>query len=160
MRGIECFSSIGRCSCAHFIGDMLQRGVMPKTKDQQSRTKRIVAWLASVVAVIAVISALITNVKTIGDAVNSVFGLDWGPKTVKVCMGNGGGNNCQSGANANFDCNFYRSIGGGGPQTAPALAANFCPSKRANVTLYQDNGGGECGWTGFEVTCKRWWWPF
>jgi hypothetical protein len=139
---------------------MWQRDVMPKTMDQPSRTKQIVAWLASVAAAIAVISALITNVKTIADAANSVFGFDVGPKTVKVCMGNGGGNNCLGGADAKFDCDHYKAMGGGGQKTIDTLQTQFCPSKRANVTVYQNNGGGECGWTGFDVTCKRWWWPF
>jgi len=123
--------------------------------------RKIIAWLASIVAALALIAGVISNVKTIADAVNSVTGLDVGPKTVKVCMGEGGGVNCLIGAEAKFDCDHYSAMGGGAePQTQDALATQLCPSKRGTATVYQDNKGGKCGWTGFELTCKRWWWPF
>jgi hypothetical protein len=140
----------------------MAEGIMAKYKETPpSIARRIIAALASVVAVIAVMAGLVGNVKTIADGVNSVFGLDFSAKVMKVCMGNGGGANCLSGADAKFDCDHYKAMGGGGePQTQTALATQFCPSKRGTITVYQDNTGGECGWTGFELTCKRLWWPF
>jgi hypothetical protein len=80
----------------------------------------------------------------------------------RVCFGNGGGNNCLNGANASFSCAVYRSWGGGGQETAKNLGLNFCSKTSKgtkkqmpyDVTLYQNNDGGECGWTGFVVTCN------
>jgi hypothetical protein len=79
----------------------------------------------------------------------------------KVCMGNGGGTSCTSGADAYFDCNFYNSVGGGGDATTKFLGERFCKINengnvrqlKYSVRVYQNNGGGQCGWTGFEVTC-------
>jgi hypothetical protein len=83
-------------------------------------------------------------------------------KVVKVCMGNGGGANCLSGAGAAYDCNTYRGMGGGASQTYDVLADRFCGYYEGhirkvdphNIIVTQDNGGGECGWTAFEVTCN------
>jgi hypothetical protein len=84
------------------------------------------------------------------------------PKVVKVCMGNGGGTNCLSGAGAQFDCNAYNGMGGGAQKTYDTLATMFCSyvengaSKVAphNIVVVQNNGGGQCGWTAFQVTCN------
>jgi hypothetical protein len=81
--------------------------------------------------------------------------------TYKVCMGNGGGPSCMNGADAYFDCDFYRSVGGGGNATTKFLGERFCKINENgkvrqlnySVRVYQNNAGGQCGWTGFEVTC-------
>src|SRR5262249_43944680 len=49
---------------------------------------------------------------------NVIYPAPCAPKTqtsYKVCMGNGGGPNCLSGAQAAYNCDFYKGIGGGGP---------------------------------------------
>jgi hypothetical protein len=82
--------------------------------------------------------------------------------TFRVCMGEGGGNNCSSGANASFDCNQYGGMGGGGERTTTELGARFCSTavngqkkqQPFDVKVFQNNGGGKCGWTGFLVTCN------
>jgi Caspase domain len=79
----------------------------------------------------------------------------------RVCMGEGGGDNCLSGSDATFDCDVYHNWGAGGKMNEN-LGAQFCSSVRHgnkvqlpfNVTLYRNNGGGKCGWTGFIVTCN------
>src|SRR5262249_6923178 len=84
------------------------------------------------------------------------------PKQTRVCFGNGGGSNCKSGAQANYDCDFYNGIGGGGPRTSDWLGEQFCTTIENGqkkimpftVGVYQNNGGGQCGWTGFIVTCN------
>lgn len=76
--------------------------------------------------------------------------------------GNGGGENCLNGADAKYDCNTYRAFGGGGPQTYNVLADMFCSytdgsAKKIyphDIVVIQDNGGGQCGWTAFQVTCN------
>jgi hypothetical protein len=83
-------------------------------------------------------------------------------KSYKVCMGNGGGNNCLAGSDASFDCNQYNGMGGGGPRTTTELGARFCSTtvnsqkkqQPFDIKVYQNNGGGQCGWTGFLVTCN------
>jgi hypothetical protein len=83
-------------------------------------------------------------------------------KSYKVCMGNGGGNNCLAGSDASFDCDQYNGMGGGGPKTTTELGARFCTSNvngqkkqlPFDIKVYQNNGGGKCGWTGFLVTCN------
>ncbi len=79
-----------------------------------------------------------------------------------VCMGNGGGPSCAGGANVTLSCAQYRAIGGGGPETPPALGARLCNyydrdgTRRQfpfNVAHIYSRGGGECGWTLFTVTC-------
>ena len=82
-------------------------------------------------------------------------------QTYKVCMGNGGGDSCRSGADASFDCDHYKGIGGGGPQTYKTLGEQFCTitdngqrkQRQYDIKVYQNNGGGQCGWTGFLVSC-------
>lgn len=78
------------------------------------------------------------------------------PKMVKVCMGNGGGDNCLSGAAGHFDCDAYNKMGGGSQQTYDTLSTMFCGAKpkTARVTVTQNNGGGQCGWTAFQVVCN------
>ena len=79
-----------------------------------------------------------------------------------VCMGNGGGTSCQSATTVNYTCPDYKAIGGGGPQTYEELRKRFCSvidasgnSKQvpANISVTQNNGGGECGWTKFHIVC-------
>jgi hypothetical protein len=73
-------------------------------------------------------------------------------KVFKICMGNGGGENCLNGADAKYDCNTYRAFGGGGAQTYTVLADMFCSYTNAgpkkiyphDIIVIQDNGGGEC----------------
>ena len=83
-------------------------------------------------------------------------------QTFKVCMGNGGGPNCLSGADAVFSCASYRVMGGGAKYTYDEVAKKFCaysdngatriyPNK---VDVTYDVGGGECGWTAFRVVCN------
>lgn len=80
----------------------------------------------------------------------------------RVCFGNGGGSNCKNGAQANYDCAFYRKIGGGDQRTKDWLGEQLCTTIEGGrtkvmpftVSVYQNNGGGECGWTGFTVTCN------
>ena len=81
-------------------------------------------------------------------------------KVIKVCMGNGNdGDDCLSRADAHFDCNNYKAVfGGGGPKAEQELQARFCPSKRGKVKNTINHGGGECGWTAFELTCDKAWW--
>jgi hypothetical protein len=82
-------------------------------------------------------------------------------KTTKVCMGEGGGNNCLAGADAKFGCDVYHQWGAGGRMTQN-LGENFCSVTENNskkqqpfdVKVYQNNDGGRCGWTGFLVTCN------
>ena len=77
-------------------------------------------------------------------------------------MGNGGGDNCLAGADARFDCNAYSQMGSGSQQTYNTLADRYCGYTENGVrkvdphdiTVYQNNGGGQCGWTGFQVTCN------
>jgi hypothetical protein len=83
-------------------------------------------------------------------------------RVFKVCVGNGGGSNCLSGADARYDCLSYQALGGGGKNTYDFLALKYCGyldngnQKVApnNVTVIQNNAGGECGWTSFQVTCN------
>jgi hypothetical protein len=82
-------------------------------------------------------------------------------KTYKVCMGNGGGPNCLSGSNASYNCNFYNGVGGGAPKTYEWLAEQFCKYNDSgtiktaahHVSVTYDVGGGQCGWTAFQVDC-------
>jgi hypothetical protein len=41
-------------------------------------------------------------------------------------MGEGGGSNCLSGANASFGCDQYGAMGGGAPRTVQILGEQFC----------------------------------
>ena len=83
-------------------------------------------------------------------------------KVVRVCMGNGEGVNCLSRADAKYNCDTYNAMGGGAPRTYDILADRFCGYTENGVRkvdshsiiVIQDNGGGQCGWTGFEVTCN------
>ena len=126
---------------------------------------RLVKIGASIIAGIAVVAALITNLTTITQFAELIVGVHSAPKArkvVKVCMGNGGGDNCLGGADAHFDCNAYKAMGGGSKQTYDSLADRFCGFTANGVRkvdpnsiiVYQNNGGGECGWTGFQVTCN------
>ncbi|WP_156526843.1 hypothetical protein [Bradyrhizobium sp.] len=151
---------------------------MADDKELTKRKGRLATSIAAVVAAVGVLAALLTNIKTIADFFEPLFSaaktekaappsptLQPSPplhKVTRVCMGNGGGNNCSSGANAQFDCNAYKAMGGGGQKTTDELASRFCGYVENGVhkiypntvTVYQNNGGGECGWTGFEVTCN------
>ncbi len=75
--------------------------------------------------------------------------------TTFVCMGNGGGkpSSCTGGGVVNFTCAEYRAIGGGGEATRPTLAERFCGTLPFNVLHNFSVDGGECGWTGFTVSC-------
>jgi hypothetical protein len=83
-------------------------------------------------------------------------------KEFKVCMGNGGGPSCVSGSSADFNCNAYRQMGGGSKQTYDALSQRFCAYEDngvpkvapSRITVTYDVGGGECGWTAFQVICS------
>jgi hypothetical protein len=82
-------------------------------------------------------------------------------KVTRVCMGEGGGSNCLATADAKFDCNVYYSWGNGGKMNEN-LGANFCSvtengTKKQlpfDIKVYQNNGGGKCGWIGYLVTCN------
>ena len=83
-------------------------------------------------------------------------------KSFRICMGNGGGNNCSAGADASFGCDQYNAMGGGGARTTTELGARFCSTtvngqkKQSpfDIKVFQNNEGGQCGWTGFLVTCN------
>jgi hypothetical protein len=107
-----------------------------------------------------VIAALITNLSIITQFTESIFGHEFqsrSHKVVKVCMGNGDGNNCLAGADAKFDCNAYNGMGGGSEQTYNTLADRFCGYTENGVrkvdpndiTVYQNNGGGQVWLDGF-----------
>jgi hypothetical protein len=78
-----------------------------------------------------------------------------------VCMGNGGGPSCAAGSALTLTCDEYKKIGGGGPQTPPALGARLCNYYKDgkqeqlpfSVAHIYSRGGGECGSTLFTVTC-------
>lgn len=80
----------------------------------------------------------------------------------KVCMGNGGGPSCASGADAVFNCDTYSKMGGGAPVTYDILAHKFCDySDNGTIKLAPHKvdvtynvGGGQCGWTAFRVICN------
>jgi hypothetical protein len=82
-------------------------------------------------------------------------------RTFKVCIGNGGGDSCRSGADASFDCDHYKAMGGGDPQTYKTLGELFCTVDQngqkkqleSDVKVTSDVGGGQCGWAVFLVTC-------
>jgi hypothetical protein len=83
-------------------------------------------------------------------------------KSFKVCMGNGGGSNCLAGSDASFGCDQYNAMGGGSAKTTTELGQRFCSTtvngekkqQPFDIKVYQNNGGGQCGWTGFLVTCN------
>jgi hypothetical protein len=150
------------------------------TIDQTPEKKRgkAAALIVSIVGAIAIVAGLLANIKTIVEFFEPLFGDQMtvatptpaatppapppAHKVVRICMGNGGGNNCLSGAEAQYDCNAYKTMGGGGQKTYDTLADRFCGYTDNgvhkvyphNTIVYQNNGGGECGWTGFEVTCN------
>jgi hypothetical protein len=80
----------------------------------------------------------------------------------KICMGNGGGPSCAGGATAVYNCATYRGMGGGAKVTYDTLANMFCSYDDNGTTkvwphkviVTYDVGGGECGWTAFQVTCN------
>jgi hypothetical protein len=82
-------------------------------------------------------------------------------RATRICFGEGGGHNCGASSNANLDCNTYYSFGAGG-QMDNNLKKAYCSTningqsiqEPAKVEVYQNNGGGKCGWTGFIVTCN------
>jgi hypothetical protein len=144
------------------------------------KTGKLVAYGASILAAIGVIAALMNNITSIMQFVEPILG--WhtpspapvaptpapvaatpAPVTVKVCMGNGGGQNCLDGAGAKYDCNAYNAMGGGAQKTYDALADMFCGYTENgvrkvaphNIVVVQNNGGGQCGWTAFQVTCNH-----
>jgi hypothetical protein len=83
------------------------------------------------------------------------------PKVTRVCMGEGGGNNCLGAAEAKFNCDVYYRWGAGGKMTQN-LGENFCTttangSKQQqpfDVQVFHNTDGGKCGWTGYTVTCN------
>jgi hypothetical protein len=146
---------------------------MNKAKEKPSRTRRITTTLASVIAGIGVLAALIGNIKVITETIEGagelighvITGGTWSfpHKEVKVCMGEGGGENCAAGATAFYDCDAYHGMGGGNQRTYDYLANNFCGYTNFfgthkvyphNISVYRNNGGGKCGWVGFTVICN------
>ena len=147
---------------------------MAVTTSREKKKGKAAAITASIVGAIGIVAALLTNIKTIVDFFESLISshrVEATPsppppppphRVLRVCMGNGGGDNCLSGANAHYDCNAYNAIGGGAQQTYSVLADRFCGYTDNgvhkvyphNIIVYQNNGGGQCGWTGFEVTCN------
>jgi hypothetical protein len=145
--------------------------------NQGKKLGRITAIGASIIAAIGIIATLATNITTIVQFVEPIFSTHSptsapaghpstqrvrAQKVVKVCMGEGGGTNCSNGADSSFDCNAYSGMGGGGQKTTDTLAERFCgytengvnkvdPNK---IAVIQNNGGGKCGWTAFQVTCN------
>lgn len=83
-------------------------------------------------------------------------------KTYRVCTGNGGDGPCRGPIDASYGCDQYNAIGGGGPRTYTTLGERFCTATvggvkkqlRYDIKVYENRGGGQCGWTGFEVTCN------
>ena len=83
-------------------------------------------------------------------------------KVVKVCMGNGGGPSCAGGADAVYNCDAYSAMGGGSKLTYDTLAQRFCQyNDNGTIKTYPNQvivtynvGGGQCGWTAFQVTCN------
>ncbi len=147
----------------------------------EKKRGKIATIVASIVGAIAVVAALLANIKTIAEFFEPMFSSSTNVrapatpqpvsppplpplphKVVRVCMGNGGGDNCLSGASAHYDCDAYNGIGGGAPRTYDILADRFCGYTENgvhkvyphNIIVYQNNAGGQCGWTGFEVTCN------
>jgi hypothetical protein len=144
------------------------------TTDQAPDKKpgRAATLVAALIGGVALLAAFLANVKTIAEFFEPLFGThatDKGGgnplphKVTRVCMGEGGGTNCSSGAGASYDCDAYKAMGGGAKQTYDTLADRFCGYTDStgahtvynhNIVVYQNNGGGKCGWTGFEVTCN------
>ena len=147
------------------------------SKKQSGETKwgSIAAVCGGLVVVVALVAQVLGNMKTIEEFFGGIFSLKNGgtatsavgstqaqKKVVKVCMGNGGGDNCLGGADAKYDCNTYNGMGGGAQKTYDTLAGMFCgytengvqKVARQNIVVIQDNGGGQCGWTAFQVTCN------
>jgi uncharacterized protein YjbI with pentapeptide repeats len=87
-----------------------------------------------------------------------------GNRTFVICMGNGGGkpDECTGSGVITYSCDQYSNIGGGGPPTAPALGSRLCgftengQQKVAPYTFTHvfSRGGGQCGWTRFNVVCS------
>jgi hypothetical protein len=149
---------------------------MAVAKRPEKKSGKMATLLAAIVGAIGVVAALLANIKTIIEFIEPLFRSHApGPvvvqppppppsphKVVRVCMGNGGGDNCLSGSGAHYDCNAYGAIGGSAQQTYDVLADRFCGYMENgvhkvyphNIIVYQNNGGGQCGWTGFEVTCN------
>jgi hypothetical protein len=148
---------------------------MSDEQGPEKKKGRLAALIATIVGAVAILAAFLTNIKEIMEFFEPMFGHHDVAKTspspqppppphkvVKVCMGNGGGTNCLSGSDAHFDCNAYNSMGGGSQKTRDTLADSFCGYDENgvhkiyphNIIVYQNNGGGQCGWTGFQVTCN------
>jgi hypothetical protein len=73
----------------------------------------------------------------------------------EVCVGSGGGPSCISKTTIYYTCSQYREIGGGSASTVQLLGQRLCGERlQPKVTVKFDVGGGECGWTLFEVTCS------
>jgi len=83
-------------------------------------------------------------------------------QTSKVCVGNGGGPSCAIGSAAYYTCAQFDDISGHGRWTNEALGKQFCQYTDAGVTILApykvirnfNVSGGQCGWTGFTVTCN------
>jgi hypothetical protein len=141
---------------------------MAVAKPPEKRSGKVAGLTAAIVGVIGVVAALLANIKTIIEFFEPLFASHTvvvpppPHKVVRVCMGNGGGDNCLSGSGAHYDCDAYNAIGGGAQRTYDVLADRFCGYTENgvrkvyphNIIVYQNNGGGQCGWTGFEVTCN------
>lgn len=82
-------------------------------------------------------------------------------QSFKVCMGNGGGPSCTTGAAAYYTCDQYNAIGGGAKSTYDTLSKKFCEYKDGDNTVLAPSkvivnsslSGGQCGWTTFTVIC-------
>ncbi|MBR1267229.1 hypothetical protein JQ629_06880 [Bradyrhizobium sp. AUGA SZCCT0222] len=76
-----------------------------------------------------------------------------GKTSFKLCFGEGGGNNCLSGADIKYGCNTYRAWS---QKAWDDLANDLCGSKdKMTKVQTQNNGGGGCGWTAFNLTCTK-----
>jgi hypothetical protein len=76
-------------------------------------------------------------------------------KSFKICFGGGGGSNCLAGADVKLDCDQYH---GWTQEKWDTLAGNLCGYTVTKIQKYplvqtQNNGGGGCGWTAYQLTC-------
>jgi hypothetical protein len=74
------------------------------------------------------------------------------PVAKKICFGNGrNGDDCTGGAYAVLNCGTYRNVGAG---IRDFVKNEYCPNQPSSLEMVINHGGGECGWTGFIVTCN------
>ena len=138
------------------------------TVDQAPKMQRrkTAVLIGGLLGGIIVVGGVLTNTKAIVEFIEHMIAavLPTPPHmVVKVCMGEGGGNSCTAGAGASYDCNAYSDMGGGAQKTYDFLADNFCGYTNNfgthkvyphHISVYQNNGGGKCGWVGLQVTCN------